>query len=241
MDELSHFHFNENRWKESVPAQTLFFQLDLMLFSLWYFSILEPVYIFLPALLESNRERQSDRTTPSTHVSVFWFPPLILTCQHTHAPPRLRLKGSSALVWFDMLMQDVMHGRHNESFSAWLLPFVLTLLVHPEDKDFYCLPLTHPLWIHHRLAGFIPHFKVVDSRMIAISYFTCGLCVNFNLGQTDRMIYLTTPTPEGCCRNYVLRNCALIAQCNRQAFGREQMLCCLSESVNFCIKYKVFV
>lgn len=69
------------------------------------------------------------------HMGVLCFLPLILACKCTLASPCLQLKGGSALAWFHMLMPAVMHRHHNELLSAWLLPFLLTLLVQ-EDKNF---------------------------------------------------------------------------------------------------------
>jgi len=59
MDELSHFHFNENRWKESGPAQTLFPELEFKPFSLCSFATMQATVSYGYA----RKRREISRTT----------------------------------------------------------------------------------------------------------------------------------------------------------------------------------
>lgn len=128
-DALSHFHFNETRRKASVPAQTLFPELDLM--SFWF-------YHFVTTQQLSNEfEDEGTIEACRSHLGVF----LPFWQADVHPPAsRPHLKGSSAVPWLSLLMRDVMHAYHNEPFSTWLCLVHKTLLLHPKDGKASCPP-----------------------------------------------------------------------------------------------------
>lgn len=96
MDEPSHFHFNENRWKESAPAQTLFPELDLI--PLWFCHFVT-TQRFANGFARERRE--SDWGVSSTHVYILLFSSnadmQIYTCSPS---PSTQGQLSTSMIWY---------------------------------------------------------------------------------------------------------------------------------------------
>lgn len=120
--------------KNQQPAQTLFPEFDLIPLWLCHFATTQQF-----ANVFVGRRRGNDWGVSSIRgcIQIFFFflsysGMQMLTC---FPLPSTQGQLGVSLIWYANA------GCHrNESFSAWLLPFLLTLEVQLEDKDFSCLP-----------------------------------------------------------------------------------------------------
>lgn len=97
-DEPSHFHINENRWKK--PRNSADIVSRRLIWCRDGFAVLQQPNGLLMSLRGKRWLRRAIHArvpSSSLHENANAPPP----------PPRLALKGSSALAWFDMLMPDV--------------------------------------------------------------------------------------------------------------------------------------